>query len=265
MTSNLEVLDECTRILRKTIPISDGTEEAMILQKILDELRCDIQYIRNKLSSVGRSIDRLQIEVESQNNLQSRNSLVVTILAAIYVPLAFVTSFLGMNVTPGSVPHWLNVSFYDNYNNSNGSSDSAISNNATTTINGSTQGNSTPQLWDLRWFALLSGPLLFGTIILPLITGPTIRYLCQSYVKLRVYWRLAFVLLATVSLVTSLILNLDDQYTGFLTDLPIPFGFAVWVAFIVLRMISSRREGLLENAQHQDEFLDMIQDRDLAT
>ena len=63
MTSNLEVLDECTNIIRKTMPISDGTVEAMILQKILDELRCDIQYIQVKLSSVGRSIDRLQIEV----------------------------------------------------------------------------------------------------------------------------------------------------------------------------------------------------------
>ena len=35
----------------------------MILQKILDDLRCDIQYIREKLSAVGRSIDMLQIEV----------------------------------------------------------------------------------------------------------------------------------------------------------------------------------------------------------
>ena len=63
MTSNLEVLDECTNILRKTIPISDGTEEAIILHKILDELRYDIQYIQIKLSSVGTSIDRLQTEV----------------------------------------------------------------------------------------------------------------------------------------------------------------------------------------------------------
>ena len=207
-----------------------------------------------------------------------------------------------MNLTPGSVPHWLNVSFYDNYNNSNGSSDSTISNNATTTMNGTTQGNSTPQLWDLRWFALLSGPLLFGTIILPLITGPTIRYLCQSYVKLRVYWRLGFVLLATVSLVTCLILNLNDQGDAgswissasnvmlqiiivhqtvsswrlrksrriwflrvslvvsclclainiatedYIGDLPIPLGFTAWVAYIVVRMIFSRREGVTKHS-----------------
>ena len=204
-------------------------------------------------------------------------------------------------MTTGSVQHWLNVSSYENYNN-NGSSEGTISKNATTTINGTTEGSSTPQLWDLRWFALLSGPLLFGTIILPLITGPTIRYFCQSYVKLRVYWRLGFVLLATVHLATCLMLNLNEQLAAgssiyfelssmpliiiiiyeqivtlrlrksrriwirvslvvpwlclvidFITNfyasfVPIPLGFVVWVAFIVVRMILSRRKGVAKNS-----------------
>ena len=63
MTTNLEVLDICVNILKETIPISDGTEEANLLRKIMDELRCDIQYIQIKLKDVGRSIDNLQTEV----------------------------------------------------------------------------------------------------------------------------------------------------------------------------------------------------------
>ena len=110
-----------------------------------------------------------------------------------------------MNITEGSVKHWLNVASYQNNNNSNGSNGSTSSNNATTTTDEIDQGNSSPQLWDLRWFALLSGPLLFGTIILPLITGPIIRYLCQSYVKLRVYWRLGFSLVAIAYLITTIL------------------------------------------------------------
>lgn len=43
-------------------------------------------------------------------------------------------------------------------------------------------------------------PLLFGTIILPLVPGPALRYLCQSYVRLRVYWRLGFGKLAVAYL-----------------------------------------------------------------
>lgn len=101
-----------------------------------------------------------------------------------------------MNITEGSVKHWLNVKLYNN-NNSSSSSNS----NSTTTTNNNNQGSSTPQVWDLRWFGILAGPLLFGTIILPLITGPTVRDLCRSYVTLRVFWRLGFLLLANAYLI----------------------------------------------------------------
>ena len=94
-----------------------------------------------------------------------------------------------MNITEGSANNWLNVASYNNNtNNTNTNGNITSSNN--------NQSIPSPQLWDLRWFALLSGPLLFGTIIIPLITGPAIRYLCRSYVTLRVYWRFGFVLLA---------------------------------------------------------------------
>ena len=109
-----------------------------------------------------------------------------------------IKSFLGMNVTAGSVKHWLNFTSYED-TISNSSNVGTSSNNATITTNETDQGSPNLQLWDLRWFAFLSGPLLFGTILLPLITGPTIRYLCQSYVRLRVYWRLGFVVLVLIS------------------------------------------------------------------
>ncbi|KAI4222184.1 MAG: hypothetical protein L6R36_006330, partial [Xanthoria steineri] len=57
-----------------------------------------------------------------------------------------------------------------------------------------------PQVWDLRWFLILSAPLLFGTIILPLATGPIIRSICHSYVRLGIYW----VIVLRVLLVSSL-------------------------------------------------------------
>ena len=98
-----------------------------------------------------------------------------------------------MNITEGSANKWLNLTSY-NANISSSSNSNTSSDNSTT--NNTDQGSPSPQLWDVRWFALLSGPLLFGTIILPLVTGPAIRYLCQSYVTLRVYWRLGFSFLA---------------------------------------------------------------------
>ena len=109
-----------------------------------------------------------------------------------------------MNITEGSANNWLHVRSNNNETNSS----------SNTTSNNNIQGNLTAQVWDLRWFALLSGPLLFGTIILPLITGPAIQYLCHSYVTLRVYWRLGFVFLAVAYLVLFYSLAYSGAYSG---------------------------------------------------
>ncbi|CAD6583029.1 MAG: hypothetical protein ASARMPRED_001201 [Alectoria sarmentosa] len=91
MTSNLRLVDECAKILKRIVPIVDDTEEAKLLQEIMSKLGGEIQYIREELEIVGKNIEKLQTEIESQNNLQSRNTTILTTLAAIYVPLAFVT------------------------------------------------------------------------------------------------------------------------------------------------------------------------------
>ena len=66
----------------------------------------------------------------------------------------------------------------------------------------SSSGNGpTQHLWDLRWFAMLSAPLLFATIILPLIAGPAARWLLQMCLRLRRFWRFLFVALAIVYVV----------------------------------------------------------------
>lgn len=57
-------------------------------------------------------------------------------------------------------------------------------------------GNSNPQLWDMKWFTILSVPLLFGTIIVPIITGPVLRWLFRGYVKLKPFLRVIVIVLA---------------------------------------------------------------------
>lgn len=82
-----------------------------------------------------------------------------------------------MNITPSSTSKWLSAD------------------------DGDTQTNANPRTWDIKWFAILAGPLLFGTIILPLVTGPALRWLFQSYIKLRAFWRLGFVLFGVIYLI----------------------------------------------------------------
>ncbi len=127
-----------------------------------------------------------------------------------------------MNVTEGSADSWLHVRSNNNKTNS-GSNSTTSSNND--------QGSPNPQVWDLRWFALLSGPLLFGTIILPLITGPAIRYLCQSYVTLRVYWRLGFVFLAVTYLI--LFYSLEHLDVDYILDVISDSALSLFVCYQV--------------------------------
>ena len=100
--------------------------------------------------------------------------------------------------------NWLDITSYGNDDNSD--FNSSTSSNSSTIANDTDQDGPTSQLWDLRWFALLSAPLLFGTMILPLIIGPTIRYTCRVYVRVRVFWRRALFLLAAIEIVLTLVL-----------------------------------------------------------
>ena len=63
MTSNLGVIDDCSKILQMILPIDNETDEARVLQKIMDELRRDIEYILLELKAAGGSISKLENEV----------------------------------------------------------------------------------------------------------------------------------------------------------------------------------------------------------
>ena len=87
-----------------------------------------------------------------------------------------------MNITEFSTP------FSKGSNATNSSSASSSSANAS-----SSQGGPNPQLWDMNAFGFLSGPLLIVTIILPVIMGPITRWLLQTYITLKRFWRLIYV------------------------------------------------------------------------
>ena len=150
------------------------------------------------------------VQIENHIGLKTRSNKLLTFLAAVYIPLAFVTvrydpspcalrrvllnviqSFLGMNIASFSTVFTPSPS-----STPNPPSLSSMSSTLPTPANHSADPTATnigpagpnPQVWDLRWFGILSGPLLFVTIILPLIIGPTIRCLLKSYIRSRRTW-----------------------------------------------------------------------------
>ena len=86
----------------------------------------------------------------------------------------------------------------------------------------STENDPTQRLWDLRWFAILSVPLVFATIILPLVIGPSIRWFLQTFLTVRKFWRFSILpivpaylacyykFLNNHSVVNQVLLNLCD-------------------------------------------------------
>lgn len=80
------------------------------------------------------------------------------------------------------------------------------------------------RLWNMRWFAYLAAPLLFVTIILPILAGPIFRQILQWYIKLRKFWLVGFIIvwsLYTVAMYYLLSLNESSvpQWTGYLMQI----------------------------------------------
>lgn len=146
-------------------------------------------------------------QIELQRSFDNSNTL--TILALLYVPLSFVTvsllsraictsliglqSFMGMLLTDHSAtpaPQHLNTSSLVPSQSSN------VTYN--TTLTAPSPG---PKLWDMKTFAYLAGPLLFGTIIMSLITGTLLRHVVKGYIHLMPWSNLAFAILSLLGLI----------------------------------------------------------------
>lgn len=226
MTRNLSHLDEWEHIVKSLLtpfenPTSvENTTDGKHLETAIETLRSDLGYVLSKLESMEPELSALQREIESQNSLKSPNFALNT-LAAIYVPLAFVTSFLGMNVTESPVKKWLSPNVP-----SNG------------------QDAPTQRLWDMRWFAVLSAPLLLGTILLPLLAGPVVRWTFQKYDKLGIFWRVIFMLIPTVYLILYYVVTYDnDSSASYVLSWPLTIvcdsllaAFTLYHGYIAFRL-----------------------------
>ena len=97
-------------------------------------------------------------------------------------------SFLGMNITemPTSL---MPTSLMPSSGNGTLIGSQYNSSQSNSNQSSSSENDPTQRLWDLPWFAILSVPLLFATIILPLVIGPSIRWLIQTFLTVRKFWR----------------------------------------------------------------------------
>ena len=120
---------------------------------------------------------------------------------------------MGMNVTNTPIKNWLSPKDPE-----------------------TTQDLPIQRLWDMRWFALLSAPLLFGTILLPLLTGPFIRWVVKSYLSIGRFWRVGF-FVAFASYMSLYYNTLEDSWAAeiltvlFDTPLAILGAYCIYQAY----------------------------------
>ena len=101
---------------------------------------------------------------------------------------------MGMLLTDASVPPASQISS----TSSNLTSSQSANMTYITTSSASSPG---PKLWDMKMFGYLAGSLLFGTIIMPLISGTLLRFVVKTYINLVPWFHLAFVFLGLLCLV----------------------------------------------------------------
>ncbi|OQE96571.1 hypothetical protein PENNAL_c0001G04784 [Penicillium nalgiovense] len=152
----------------------------------LEMVVTDLNYFHDEIESSLRRISGVCRDIREQLDIvQIRRTSILGILAGLYLPLAFVTSFLGMNLNQFTQPQpsWRNATHID------------VTNPGNFTISQSKIVDSgANQAWSLQNFFEIAIPLVVGTILAPLVIGSVIRAFLRALRRGRTWWRLIFTL-----------------------------------------------------------------------
>jgi len=149
-----------------------------------------------ELVEAGKKIEGLQKMIHEQLDLeQGRRNFILSLVAAVYLPLSFVTSLFGMNIAV-TTPEGL-VGFSD-FTNSTLAGLSADFLNSTRALVSSIE-TSGPLTWNWKTFGIITGPLLLTMPLSLLALGVIFRLAVRSAAFYSTYWRiLAIIVTATV-------------------------------------------------------------------
>ncbi|KAH8813297.1 hypothetical protein F5884DRAFT_788097 [Xylogone sp. PMI_703] len=171
----------------------------------LEVIEKDLVYVRDELAKLESEVTSKAVMVKDYLDLSMNWKIsLLTTIATLYVPLSYVTSILGMQLSPNS----FNLGHSGNPNKQNHGTNvdadsvarrqepqetitisqadlSNIINNQTEVLiaSGSKQYNGT--VW-----AILSASLFAATLLLPLIGPDIFRYVVQGLYRSRAYWRI---------------------------------------------------------------------------
>lgn len=154
-------------------------------QSRLATLRSDLEFFRDQFPKVGNEIKELQQTLHEHLNMtHNRRNFILTIIAAIYLPLSFAATMFGMNInsttsaSPQGFSNWT-ASWIE-------SSPADIQNSTKALV--STVGSSGPRSYSWRSFIITAACLLVS-IPLSLSIEGLLRLAYRGTTYYVIYWR----------------------------------------------------------------------------
>lgn len=150
----------------------------------------DLSFLKKELQSMEGEIKGLQKLLRERVELShDRRSFLLTLVAAVYLPLSFATSFFGMNIDTATSPA---AKGFSNYTSDWIAHSPTEYQNATKALV-STIGTSGTLTFSWETFGITAGCLLL-TLPLSLTLGSILRSLYQSTIYYARYWRIVTIL-----------------------------------------------------------------------
>jgi hypothetical protein len=192
------------------------------LQDLVDRCRkveVELDYLAHDLDKLGKLLADAREMVKQQIDLRQIGlSMVLALLAAIYLPFSFVSGMFGMNVKDPLWPH-----HYKDQNNTKPRSEQAVIShsstpptvtatsislpNLTDALGNALSSQPSNHLWSFKQFWYIAVAAAAATIFLPIIAGPAFRAIVQFSDKHKELWRIAVFICAVAGITTATILE----------------------------------------------------------
>ncbi|KAL8830760.1 MAG: hypothetical protein Q9170_005587 [Blastenia crenularia] len=219
-------LAHAASLLKETLAQTwlDGSPDQVhdaALRAWFDSALQDIDTLRGHLADLELQVVATRSMIKDQLDLRNgRRTGLIGLLAAIYIPFAFMSSLFGMNIKDPIwgpiVPSGLEGNTSENLTSPT-TNLTTIAQNQTNAIV-SAISSSGGYLWSFKMYWTVTAPVTIATILLPLIAGPTTRYLVKFSYRNRAYSR---ILLSSLGVAGEVLLALFSPVLVYL----IIFGF----------------------------------------
>ncbi|KAL2065254.1 hypothetical protein VTL71DRAFT_2923 [Oculimacula yallundae] len=224
----LSHLDDCTQIAIKAThdalkllaelkSFAQSSIDITPLQSGIQELERDLIYLEARLEDMTNHMITLKPMLKEKLDLrQIRRNYILTVLAAIFLPVSFMAALFGMNIsdpwpsadnaTLASLNYTLHATVLPSITSN---TSEVIAKNITVFQDSGTY------LWTFQTYWKATIPITIGTIMVPLVIGNVFRSLSRFAFDYRGHWRIIVIITIILSFKGLTAISVKYAYKGF--------------------------------------------------